>query len=140
MGKGGLFQTVSPFAKISVGDDKVVEVMPQSDREFVLNPKGAGSTNVFVFDEKSKLVANLDVAVLSNFETFHEPPRDDSAGKVRVYNRIYDKQGALVRPATYRCNGTNCETVSEPPSMASPVLPATMGAEPGAAAPNDAPR
>jgi pilus assembly protein CpaC len=65
MGKGGLFQTSAPYAKISVSDEKIVEVTPQSDREFVFNPKGIGSTNVFVFDEKNRLIARLDINVLA---------------------------------------------------------------------------
>ena len=53
MGKGELFKTSAPFTKLSVADDKIVEVTPQSDREFIFNPKGIGSTNVFVFDGKN---------------------------------------------------------------------------------------
>ena len=40
MGKGELFKTSAPFTKLSVADDKIVEVTPQSDREFIFNPKG----------------------------------------------------------------------------------------------------
>ena len=57
MGKGGLYETSAPFAKISVADEKVVDVTPQSDREFVFTPKAIGATNVFVFSDKNKLIA-----------------------------------------------------------------------------------
>ena len=65
MGKGGLYETSAPFAKISVADEKVVDVTPQSDREFVFTPKAIGATNVFVFSDKNKLIARLDVNVVS---------------------------------------------------------------------------
>src|SRR6202044_1219244 len=65
MGKGGLFQTSVPFAKLSVSDEKIVEVTPQSDREFIFNPKSIGATNVFVFDGKNMLIAKLDINVVS---------------------------------------------------------------------------
>jgi pilus assembly protein CpaC len=65
MGKGGLFQTSAPYAKISVSDEKIVEVTPQSDREFVFNPRGIGSTNVFVFDKKDTLIASLHINVVA---------------------------------------------------------------------------
>jgi Flp pilus assembly secretin CpaC len=64
MGKGELFETSAPYAKVSVTDEKIAEVTPQSDREFVLNPRGVGSTNVFVLDNKNTLIARLDVNVV----------------------------------------------------------------------------
>ena len=42
MGKGGLFKTSAPFAKFSVADEKIIDVTPQSDREFVFTPKAIG--------------------------------------------------------------------------------------------------
>ena len=36
-------------------------------------------------------------------------------GRVRIYNRIYDEKGELVRPAFYRCIQTNCESEREAP-------------------------
>jgi hypothetical protein len=98
MGEAGLFRTSAPFAKISVTDDKILEVTPQSDRELVVNPRGIGSTNVFVFDDKNRLVARLDVNVVSNTK---EPD------VVRIYH------GDLNKPATYQCNHRDCETVGE---------------------------
>ena len=65
MGKGQLFKTSVPFTKVSVTDDKIVDVTPQSNREFVFTPKGIGSTNVLVFDEKNALIATLDINVES---------------------------------------------------------------------------
>jgi hypothetical protein len=107
MGEAGLFQTSAPFAKISVTDEKIVEVTPQSDRELVVNPRGIGSTNVFVFDDKSRLVARLDINVVSNTAGMKEPD------VVRIYGRINDGQGGLNKPATYRCNHRDCENVGE---------------------------
>lgn len=139
MGKGELLKTSVPFAKVSVTDDKFVEVTPQSDQEFVLNPRGVGSTNVFVFDEKNGLIARLDVKVVGatvntqqvREETYGEPP-----GTVRIYGRIYDVQGALVKPAVYECNDRNCENVSEAPS-AVPGPTETTKARPNGGAPTE---
>jgi hypothetical protein len=136
MGKGELFQTAAPFTKVSVSDDKIVEVMPQSDREFVFNPKGVGSTNVFVLDDKNRLIAQLDVNVVSNIQEIRQEPhqevRQEPHGEgdtwVRVYGRITDQRGDVVKPATYRCNQRNCEVVSEAPLAASaPMANASPG-------------
>jgi Pilus formation protein N terminal region len=114
MGKGGVFQTTAPYAKISVTDEKIVEVTPQSDREFVFNPKGIGTTNVFVFDQQNKLIVKLDVNVVANVTTeVPEQTSEETSGKVKVYNRIYNAQGELVKPALYRCNSKNCDNVKE---------------------------
>ncbi len=116
MGKGGLFQTSAPYAKFSVTDEKIVEVTPQSDREFVFNPKGIGSTNVFVFDEKNKLIARLDINVVGKIakaQEVREEPSGEAPGNVRVYNRIYDAHGSLAKPALYQCSHRDCEIVGE---------------------------
>jgi hypothetical protein len=107
MGKGGLFKTAAPYTKISVADEKIVEVTPQSDREFVFNPRGVGSTNVFVFDEKSNLIARLDVNVVGKFVKAQDVREE--TGRVRIYNDAK----SLAKPAFYRCNRTNCDLVTE---------------------------
>jgi hypothetical protein len=117
MGKGELFQTAASYAKVSVSDDKIVEITPQSDREFVFTPKGIGSTNVFLLDDKNRLVAQIDVNVVSNIS--NQEPHGEGAGRVRVYGRITDQHGGLVKPATYQCSRRNCEIVSEAPLAAS---------------------
>ena len=85
MGKGGLFKTSAPYTKFSVADEKIVEVTPQSDCEFVFTPKGIGSTNVFVFDEKNALIARMDVNVVGKYVKAQEV-REERAGRVRIYN------------------------------------------------------
>ncbi len=127
MGKGGLFETSAPFAKISVADEKIIDVTPQSDREFVFTPKAVGATNVFVFSDKNTLIARLDVNVIS--QAVHAEGVREDTGKVRIYN---DKK-SLAKPALYRCSGTNCELEGEPPSGVAGMA-ATPAAEPGAAA------
>ena len=110
MGKGGLFKTSVPYTKISVSDEKIVVVTPQSDREFIFTPRGIGSTNVFVFDEKNTLIAMLDINVLR--QTAQEVPKEtygEGAGRVRIYNI----EGSLAKPVFYQCNLTNCELVRE---------------------------
>lgn len=124
MGKGGLFETSAPFAKFSVADEKIIDVTPQSDREFVFTPKAIGSTNVFVFSDKNKLIARLDITVVSRAV---QEVREDT-GKVRIYN---DKK-SLAKPALYRCSGTNCELEGEAAS-AGPT-PAAMTTPTAAAA------
>jgi hypothetical protein len=132
MGKGELFQTAASYAKVSISDDKIVEVTPQSDREFVFNPKGIGSTNVFLLDDKNRLVAQIDVNVVSNIS--NQEPHGEGAGRVRVYGRITGQHGELVNPATYQCSRRNCEIVSEAPLAASaPTAALNAGAGPTAA-------
>jgi Flp pilus assembly secretin CpaC len=137
MGKGALFKTSAPYAKLSVADEKIVEVTPQSDREFIFNPRSVGSTNVFVFDDKNMLIATVDINVVgrtakteeNRVETFGEAP-----GTVRVYNRIYNDKGELVRPAFYQCNGTNCEIAGEALHADPPAQTGTTAASPQASA------
>jgi hypothetical protein len=105
MGQAGLFQTSAPFAKISATDEKIVDVVPQSDRELVVNPRGIGSTNIFIFDDKSRLVARLDVNVVSNTVGMKD--------LVRIYGKIYNAQGGLNKPATYQCDHRDCENIGE---------------------------
>ncbi len=127
MGKGGLYETSAPFAKISVADEKVVDVTPQSDREFVFTPKAIGATNVFVFSDKNKLIARLDVTV----QPVSAQQVREETGKVRIYN---DKK-SLAKPANYRCSGTNCELEGEPASAGPAPAAATTPAAAAGAAP-----
>ena len=134
MGKGGLYETSAPFAKISVADEKVVDVTPQSDREFVFTPKAIGATNVFVFSDKNKLIAQAGRQCRQPEPSQEASPRD--GGQVRIYN---DKK-SLAKPAHYRCSGVNCELEGEAASAAPPpaatTAPAAMGtAEPAAETP-----
>jgi pilus assembly protein CpaC len=125
MGKGGLFQTSAPYAKISVSDEKIVEVTPQSDREFVFNPKGIGSTNVFVFDEKNRLIARLDINVVGKIVRTQEVREEEASGNVRVY------RGSLAKPALYQCNHTNCENAGEASNALGPTGTATTSPKGG---------
>ena len=124
MGKGQLFKTSVPFTKVSVTDDKIVDVTPQSNREFVFTPKGIGSTNVLVFDEKNTLIATLDINVVGTTarevrsQTYGEMP-----GKVTIYNVPWRGAGAVpgrssfANPAYYHCNQVNCEVAGVAPSL-----------------------
>jgi Pilus formation protein N terminal region len=113
MGKGRLFKTSAPYTKLSVADEKIVEVTPQSDREFIFNPKGIGSTNVFIFDAKNMLMANVDINVVSGIAKTQEV-HEEAPGNVRVYR-------SLAKPAFYRCNATNCDLASEALGVESPM-------------------
>jgi hypothetical protein len=136
MGMGGLFQTSEPYAKISVTDGKIVEATPQSDREFVFNPKGIGSTNVFVFNEKNMLIGRLNIVVVGKAQEVRE--HREALGTVRIYNRIHDAHGALARPALYQCNNANCETPSEAPNaLPSPNVAPTTSPKVGATTDNE---
>jgi Pilus formation protein N terminal region len=119
MGKGQLFKTPVPYTKISVTDEKIVEVTPQSNREFVFTPKGVGSTNVLVFDEKNALIATLDINVESSVHEarreVHEETYGEIPGRVRIFNAPW-RGGAgtsggssLTNPSYYHCTRSNCE-------------------------------
>lgn len=112
LGKGRLCKTLSPYAKLSVADEKTVEVTPQSDREFIVNARGIGSTNVFVFDDKNMLIATFDVNVVAGNEKAKQ-----SGQEVRIYNQIYDAKGMLAKPAFYQCSRTDCELGGEAPAV-----------------------
>jgi hypothetical protein len=115
MGKGQLFKTSVPFTKVSVTDDKIVDVTPQSNREFVFTPKGIGSTNVLVFDEKNALIATLDINVVGTMAREVRTERyDDRLGKVTIYNAPWrgtatSGRSSFANPAYYHCNQVNCE-------------------------------
>lgn len=114
VGQGELFRTVAPFAKVSVTDEKIVDVTPQSDQEFVVNPKAVGSTDVFVLDARNGLMARLDVTVVKSFthqQARTEGPKSD--GLVRIYSKIYDDKGNVVVPTVYNCDERGCEGVSD---------------------------
>ena len=137
MGKGQLFKTSVPFTKVSVTDDKIVDVTPQSNREFVFTPKGVGSTNVLVFDEKNALIATLDINVVGTTAREVRTERyDDRLGKVTIYNAPWRGAGTLpgrssfANPAYYHCNQVNCEVAGVAPSL---------GAAPAGEAPSAAP-
>jgi hypothetical protein len=143
MGKGQLFKTSVPYTKISITDEKIVEVTPQSNREFVFTPKGIGSTNVLVFDEKNTLIATLDINVESTArETYNEVP-----GGVRIYNFPWRGPGpgaasvrSLANPAFYHCNLTNCQLAVTPNAGAGPAPPAPYGGPAPTGTPTPAPQ
>ena len=139
IGKGELFRTPVPYTKISVTDEKIVDVAPQSDREFVFTPRGIGSTNVFVFDEKNTLIATLDVNVVGKTaREIREETYDEIPGRVRIYNRIYTDKGKLVKPVFYHCNQTNCELAREAPNAGpGPTGTTTASPQGGAATGNE---
>ena len=106
MGKGQLFKTSVPFTKVSVTDDKIVDVTPQSNREFVFTPKGVGSTNVLVFDEKNALIATLDINVVGTRPREVRAERyDDRVGKVTIYNAPWRGTGPRFGAVVARQSG-----------------------------------
>jgi hypothetical protein len=136
MGKGQLFKTSVPFTKVSVTDDKIVDVTPQSNREFVFTPKGIGSTNVLVFDEKNALIATLDINVVGTAAREVRTERyDDRLGKVTIYNAPWrgtatSGRSSFANPAYYHCNPSNCEVAG---------VAANLGAAPAGDAPSAGP-
>lgn len=127
MGKGQVFKTSIPFAKISVTDDKIVDVTPQSNREFVFTPKGVGSTNVLVFDEKNALIATLDINVgpTTRAREVRAETYDEISGRVRIYNFPWrgpdgkvSPAKSLANPTFYHCNLSNCDLTLTPNARA----------------------
>jgi hypothetical protein len=126
MGKAQLFKTSVPYTKISVTDEKIVDVTPQSNREFVFTPKGVGSTNVLVLDEKNSLIATLDINVESSAHEarreVHEETYDEIPGRVRIFNAPWRGGGAtsgrssLASPSYYHCTQSNCEFAGVAPN------------------------
>jgi hypothetical protein len=138
MGKGQLFKTSVPFTKLSVTDEKIVDVTPQSNREFVFTPRSVGSTNVLVFDEKNALIATLDINVVGT--AIPREVRAEMGRKVTIYNAPWRAQGgqggagggsSFAHPAYYHCNEVSCEVAGVAPSL---------DAAPGGEAPSAAPR
>jgi Pilus formation protein N terminal region len=126
MGKGQLFKTSVPFTKVSVTDDKIVDVTPQSNREFVFTPKGIGSTNVLVFDEKNALIATLDINVVGTAaREVRAETHNNEIPNVKIYNFPWRGTGpggavkSLANPTFYRCNLTNCDLALTPDARAS---------------------
>jgi hypothetical protein len=139
MGKGQLFKTSVPFTKVSVTDDKIVDVTPQSNREFVFTPKGIGSTNVLVFDEKNALIATLDINVVGTTAREVRAERyDDRLGKVTIYNTPWrgtatSGRSSFANPAYYHCNQVNCEFAGVAPYGSAGPAGDALNAGPGPA-------
>jgi hypothetical protein len=138
MGKGQLFKTSVPFTKVSVTDDKIVDVTPQSNREFVFTPKGVGSTNVLVFDEKNTLIATLDINVVGTTAREVRTERyDDRVGKVTIYNTPWRGTGptsgrsSLANPVYYHCNQVSCEVAGVAANLGAAPAGDTPSAGPG---------
>ena len=56
-----------------------------------------------MLDDKNRLVARLDVNVISNapqIQAIRQEIYGEGPGRVRVYGRIYDSRGHTLRPAT----------------------------------------
>ena len=142
MGKGQLFKTSVPFTKVSVTDDKIVDVTPQSNREFVFTPRSIGSTNVLVFDEKNALIATLDINVVpTTAREVRAETYDEAPGSVRIYNAPW--RGVVVKslanPSFYHCNLMNCQLALTPNARAGTAQPAPYAAPVAGEAPSAGP-
>ena len=63
LGTGSLLTLDRPFKIVLVGDPKVVDVTPQTDRTVLLKALNRGTSNVVFVDEESVAIANIRVVV-----------------------------------------------------------------------------
>ena len=91
-----MFTIDKPFKTLLIGNPKIVEATPHSDRTVVLTPRGLGETNIIFLDAGNVQITNINVVV------------DEEPARVKIHNK------ALITSYTnYRCDITGCEYVNE---------------------------
>jgi hypothetical protein len=89
--------TREPFVTVNVGDTKILDVIPLTDRSLLLQGQKAGTTNVVFFDEMKQPIEDLTVSV-----------DEQGAGFVKIHNK------AMLNSYTmFNCWETGCEFVGE---------------------------
>jgi hypothetical protein len=123
------YSTSNPFTKAVPGNVKILDVVPVTDREVILQPQSVGSTNILFLDAHGEILANIDVRV------------DDPVEIGRHGVELHNVPQKLGNAAYYRCSAIGCVLDDETIMRATPVLqsaaeshaPAAAEAHPAAA-------
>lgn len=120
-----VFRLDQPFSSISVGDPDVADILPKSDRVFVLVGKKAGSTDFVVFFDSMDTYRST-VSVRSATGVANDRPEN----RVVVHNKRL-----LSNYNSFYCSETWCGPVEDPlggPAQQAPVeqIITTIGGSP----------
>jgi len=97
-----------PFAKISITDPDIVDLVLRSDKTAVLIPQRLGRTNVDFLDDHGSLMGSLDVRVV----------RQSIGDRVVVYDRP-----SLGAYSAFHCGPNGCEHFEEIPNKEEALTP-----------------
>ena len=67
--------TNRPFANLVVGDVKIADVVPLSDRSFYIQGRSNGITNISIYDDGDRLLGVVDTRVSMDFANVHSAIR-----------------------------------------------------------------
>jgi pilus assembly protein CpaC len=70
--KSSTFKLDRPFATAVVGSPEIADVLPMTDSSIYIQGKKIGTTNVSVFDAKSRVIGVLDLEVVPDTGTLRE--------------------------------------------------------------------
>ena len=87
----------TPYKTIQIGDPKVVDVLPITDRSFNLHAQANGITNLVLFDEQGVAVKSVTVLVAD--------PQNPAVHTVKIFNL----SGQLSGSSHYECSVTGCQ-------------------------------
>jgi Flp pilus assembly secretin CpaC len=87
----------TPYKTIQIGDPKVVDVLPITDRSFNLHAQANGITNLILFDEQGVAVKSVTVLVAD--------PQNPAVHTVKIFNL----SGQLSGSSHYECSVTGCQ-------------------------------
>lgn len=89
--------TKEAFVTVNVGDTRIADVIPLTDRTLLIQGQKAGTTNVIFFDDMKQPIEDLTIAV-----------DEQGKGFVKIHNK------ALLNSYTiYTCWDKGCEFVGE---------------------------
>jgi hypothetical protein len=97
-----------PFAKVSITDPDIVDLVLRTDKSAVLIPQRLGRTNIDFLDDHGNLMGSMDVRVV----------RQGVNDRVVVYDRP-----SLGAYSTFHCGANGCERFEEMPAKEEALTP-----------------
>jgi hypothetical protein len=95
------YSTDKPFTKAVPGNTRILDIVPVTDHEVVLQPQAVGSTNILFLDPHGLILANIDVRV------------DDPVEIGRHGVELHNDSSKLGNAAYYRCSTDGCVLADE---------------------------
>ncbi len=95
------YSTDKPFTKAVPGNTRILDIVPVTDHEVVLQPQAVGSTNILFLDPHGIILANIDVRV------------DDPVEIGRHGVELHNDSSKLGNAAYYRCSSDGCVLADE---------------------------
>jgi hypothetical protein len=101
-----------PFAKISITNPEIVDLVLRTDKSAVLIPEHLGRTNVDFLDDHGSVIGSMEIVVT----------RQSTTDRVVVYN--HPTLGAY---SSYHCGANGCEHFEEIPPKEQALAPGIAG-------------